>query len=99
MKKIIVINQTDLTYRYLIRHIFAEKSEKMSFFQHIDTSDTDKFNQMLKDNDYLMIGDFDEKFYQDIWLKFTNKPAYNSTIYKIKRKGNAINLEIVAIFE
>lgn len=93
-QNIIVVNQTDMVYFSLLKNLFGEKGMNVTYIQSVDSESKTSFINLLKENEFILIGDSDDRF-NNLWNEITNIPPYNSTLYKISINENDIALEMV----
>ena len=93
-QSLLVINQTDMAYKNLIRFTADEKGENISFYQLTKDTPIEEFIGLLKENELLYIGDYDDIF-MPFWEELTDLPPYNNSLYRIINNNHDIEFELI----
>ncbi len=93
-QNLLVINQTNMAYKNLIRFTADEKGENISFYQLTKDTPIEEFINLLKENELLYIGDYDDIF-MPFWEELTDLPPYNNSLYRIINNNHDIEFELI----
>ena len=83
-----------MAYKNLIRFTADEKGENISFYQLTKDTPIEEFINLLKENELLYIGDYDDIF-MPFWEELTDLPPYNNSLYRIINNNHDIEFELI----
>ncbi|MBR2577766.1 MAG: hypothetical protein IKE38_02430, partial [Erysipelotrichaceae bacterium] len=95
----IVVNSWDISYFYVIRNAYGEKSAGLISFRNSEDHRLEEFADLCRKCDYILIGDYDDDFHDNYWSRLSDTACYNSTLYRIIHDGDDFRFEMVYGFE
>lgn len=98
-EKIIVVNQTDIKYKAMIKYISSDVKNNLTYLQANPDIEISDFKKLLDSNEYIFIGDYNDFFKKEFWDKISSENLYNSTLYRIEKSGENYVFKIVSVWE
>lgn len=98
-QNMIIINQTDMRYRALLINNFDEKNKNIEYIVFANDKELERFEEMLGNNEYILIGDYDMNFYLNYWSLLSETELYNSSLYRIISLDDGYDFELIYTWE
>ena len=97
-ESLVVVNQTDMAYRQFIKYLFGVYGDNVYYFQGNEYNRYGHFHDFiwnLDNRDLMLIADYDDYFYENLWSQVTDEPLQYSCIYRIIKKETGYDFEPV----